>query len=97
MKRLKEPLPKTHITDGHRTTLDGLDAGLGVPGKIALFSCFFDKKPAVALVLVTREADEVTALHPIGLLFGGDDDQLIDLLTDHDGNKPELPAHKRVH
>jgi hypothetical protein len=77
----------THITEGHRITMDRLDVALGIPGKVALFSCFFDGKPAVALVLVNRDG-EYTDLHPIGLMFGGDGDPLKNLLTDHDGESP---------
>lgn len=66
----------THITDQHRAAFDALTSG--EYDNFALFSCFVDGQPAVAIVAVNRDGPD----YDIQPLFVSITDQMV--LTDHD-------------
>ena len=71
----------TNISDMHRGAFEALTSG--EYSNFALFSCFVDGEPAVAIGAVNRSGEEYT----ISPLFVSVTDHMI--LTDHDGRKPE--------
>lgn len=72
-------LAVSHIKPSHAFTLDKL---INPDARPALFSCFADGKPAVALVNVSYDG-KTTLIEPLFLAI---DDTVI--LTDHNGMKP---------
>ncbi|RWI06832.1 MAG: hypothetical protein EOQ89_03625 [Mesorhizobium sp.] len=68
---------RTNITPEHRERFNALTSGQFT--NFALFSCFINGKPAVAIVAANQDGDEIT-LTP---LFVSITDDMV--LTDHDG------------
>lgn len=77
----------TNITAEHRATFEALTSGKY--DNFALFSCFANGEPAVAIVAINRDGDnyDITPLF-VALTPGMN-------LTDHDG-RPCLPAEQEA-
>lgn len=73
------PAAVSHIKPSHALTLDKL---INPDARPALFSCFADGKPAVALVNVTYEGN-TTLIEPLFLAIEPNV-----VLTDHNGATP---------
>jgi hypothetical protein len=74
----------THITPAHRDAFEALTSGRY--DNFALFSCFVNGDPAVAIVTINRQADD----YLITPLFVSVTSAMC--LTDHEGAEPG-PAH----
>ena len=72
-------MTETHITPAHREAFDALTGGEFT--NFALFSCFIDGQPSVAIVAVTRDAADYV-LSPLFVAVTPDM-----VLTDHDGRR----------
>lgn len=74
----------THITDQHRHVFEAITSGNY--SNFALFSCFVDGEPAVAIVTVNEDGPG----YVIQPLFVSVTDKMV--VTDHDGVQPAIPG-----
>ena len=82
----------TNITHSAQADIEMLLLG-GAPTqntRAALMSIFFDGKPATAIVLVHKNNHDDSAFIEPLFLHIKDDQELLDRITDHVGDKPTL-------
>ena len=73
----------TNITEAQKRFFNDLTSGQY--DSFALFSCFFEGKPATAIINVEKQEDGGALIRPMALLL---DDDLCNRLTDHEGKEP---------